>query len=160
MKHFSLLLCALVLTGPAFAQDAAVEADVAVEADAPSFNLKERQEKKNWEANMEDSVSLFNKRCGYELEVSLDDDLVKPFMEAGKGAGAFCDEIVNGMAYMCDDEMTKEAITEEVKSLHCAYGADKEVGFDLSAEGQMTAKIGTDSSNIGDQTKAYLMENL
>lgn len=126
------------------------------------LNLEQRQAMNGWQEQIQREVAnSFVRRCGYELNVTLDDAFAAPFMENHTSAGGYCLGAVSAIRGMCEDEMAREAITSSVTTLECHYDPDARTGaFELREDGTFRFSFGLNTSNIGSIVREFLGQAL
>jgi hypothetical protein len=100
-------------------------------------------------------VKTFKDKCGYDLEVQMDEALVTPFMAENTSAPSSCDAPRAAMARMCDDKLSKEAIAAKIKKVHCKLGKKEEASFKLNGT-TLEFVTGIGAANLEDKAKAFL----
>lgn len=136
---------------------------IGINSAAQALTLGEKQELQTWEKRLAEGHSLknFEKSCGYALPVKMNENLVTPFMEKKKVAYNYCDAVVAQLAYMCNEELYKQAISTNIKSLSCEYAPEENAGFSISEEtGILTFKTHPGHGNIDKELNEYLDNNL
>ncbi len=124
------------------------------------LNLEQRQQMEQWKEQIERNASTFEERCGYALDVSLDDSVAEPFMEERASGSGSCTSAMRAMWTMCGDDMAREAIQESIQRLECSYEADARTGvFDIS-DGTFRFSYGTSTPNVVRIVTEYLSQAL
>ena len=131
---------------------------------ANALTLKEKKKAEEWKAYLEDASQSYTKsfedKCGYKLPVTFDEKMVTPFMEANSHLGSYCDSARSAMSGMCDEKLSKEAISKKIKKVSCKLAAGKdELKFDLKGT-ELVVTFNTGSSNMESKAKEFLENKL
>jgi hypothetical protein len=146
MKIHLVLSCALVIAGVAHA----------------ALNLAEKKQLQAWKDYLsgdESYAKSVKDKCGIDVPVTVDEKMVKPFMEANAHAAAYCDHTRSTIASMCEDATSKAEIVKKVKKVECKLGKTDEVSLKLSGT-TLVFTVGTGGGNLGDKVKEWLEKNL
>jgi hypothetical protein len=129
---------------------------------AHALNLKEKKEYEGWKAALnaaDGPVDSFKAKCGYAIPVTLDEKLVAPFMAENASGDGFCANALSVMAGLCEDAMTKKAISSQVKKLNCQLGKKGESSVALKGT-ELVFSFGVGASNLEDKVRDFLNNNL
>ena len=134
-----------------------------ISAQASALTLKERKQFADWQEYLKSEsssyIKTFKDKCGYDMPVTMEDKFVTPFMEANTSAPSYCDSPRSVMASMCDDKLSKEAISKKIKAVTCKLGKAEEASFKLNGS-TLEFTVGLGASNLDDKAKAWLENNL
>ncbi|HWU44778.1 MAG TPA: hypothetical protein VN132_15105 [Bdellovibrio sp.] len=128
--------------------------------------LKETKQLKEWNDYLKDPSKsysqTFKDKCGYNMDVTLDEKFVTPFLADNSNAASFCDTPRSVMAGMCADATSKQAITKDVKKIACKYSSEKaKLEFKLDKKTKvLEMTVGVGAANIDTVAKTYLENNL
>ncbi len=137
---------------------------VLVGTSAFALTLKEQKELKSANDELKDPeskiVKFVKEKCGYDIPVSVDEKLATPFLSENMTISGTCDQARDSIGSMCEDETSKVLIKKSIKKIACKLGG-KDKKLDISiAGGTLTVGLNTKSSNIPQQVKEYLENNL
>lgn len=118
-----------------------------------------------------DNLKDANKACKTELKVAVDWKSFDGHFEGNhsrNSAAYYCNSVLDGIRYVCSDDIGQEAIKEAVKSVTCRFDASitkDKIGrygpaLKKGKKGSLEATYGWDTGNMADGTKAWLLENL
>ncbi len=128
-----------------------------------ALTLKEKKQFAEWQDYMKSDsssyIKTFKDKCGYDMPVTIDEKFVTPFMEANTSAPAYCDTPRSVMSSMCDDKLSKEAISKKIKAVTCKLGKGEEASYKFNGS-TLEFTVGLGASNLDDKTKAWLENNL
>lgn len=130
-----------------------------------ALTLKEKKQLADWQTGLDavDSSEYyrghFKTKCGYDMPLKLDEKFVTPFMEANTSAAAYCDAARSSMSSMCDDKMSKEAISKKIKSISCKLGKPEEASLKIAGS-TLEFTVGLGAANLDQKVREFLENNL
>ncbi len=124
------------------------------------LNLEQRQQMERWNEQLERNAPTFEERCGYALDVSLDDSVAAPFMEERANGSGSCSSAMRAMWTMCSDDMAREAIQESIQRLECSYESGARTGVFELRDGTFRFSYGTSTPNVVRIVTEYLSQTL
>lgn len=129
-----------------------------------ALTLKERKKLEEWNkeidmASPSSAGRVVKRTCEVEIPLTLNEDLVTPFMEANASAAGYCDAVREGMSIVCKDAMAKKALVEQVKQVTCKAGPKGSLDFKLKGK-TLEVTVGPGVSNIYVKARKYLEDNL
>jgi len=127
---------------------------------ALALTLAEKKQYQDWQEDIAEDAAYFKEKCGYELPVTMNESMVTPFMEQNTSASSYCEGVIQTMASMCEDALSKQAITEKVKSVTCDYKKGETKGAWSLNEGMLTFSSDVGTPNISEETQKWLENNL
>lgn len=140
-----------------------VAASLVISFSSFSASLKEKKQLTDWTTQLSDpensQVQVVKDKCGVAVPVKLDEKFVATFLPLNVSAASFCDSVRSGIATLCGDKMSKEAITKKIKGIDCRPGKDEEITFKWNG-GVLDVTLGPSAANIEDKTKTWLENNL
>lgn len=126
-----------------------------------SLTLIERKKQAEWQEEIKTGgySTTFKSKCGYDMPLTMEEKFVTPFMAANTSAPSYCDSTRSAMSSMCDDKLSKEAITQKIKKVECKLGAKGQKDLKLNGT-TLVFTVGLDASNLDDAVKTFLEHNL
>lgn len=141
----------------------AVALALVVSTSAFALTLKEKKQYADWQAYLtsesDSYVKWFKDKCGYDMPVKMGEEFVTPFMAANSNAASYCDSVRSKMSSMCEDKLSKEAISKKIKSVTCKLGKEGQADFKLNGT-TLEFTVGLNASNLEDKAKEWLENNL
>lgn len=129
-----------------------------------SASMKEDQTFKKWNEFLNDAGKSYlgsvDKKCGKVIPVTIEKNMVTPFMEKNKDASSFCDKTRSVISGMCADATAKEAVTKQIDKVACKMSEKgKEVSMTLSGK-TLQVMLSPDDTNLEGKIKAFLEKTL
>lgn len=140
----------------------AIALTFAVTTSTFALTLKEKKQFADWQDYLKGDSSYaktVKEKCGYDMPVKMEESFTTPFMTENANAASYCDSAREAIGYMCQDKMSKDAISKKVKSISCKLGKKEEVAFKLNGT-TLEFTVGYGAANLSDKTKEWLENNL
>jgi hypothetical protein len=123
-----------------------------------ALTIKEKKQFNTWKEDLKGPVATFKAKCGHDLSVSMEEKAVTPFMEADTHFSSYCESAVNAMNLMCEDKISKDAITK-IKKVNCKVGEKGKVSYKFSGD-TLEMTVGLEAPNLEAKTKEFLENNI
>ncbi|MES2525672.1 MAG: hypothetical protein V4598_01240 [Bdellovibrionota bacterium] len=130
---------------------------------ASALTLKEKKQFAEWQEYLTSESSSYVKwtkdKCGYDIPVKMEEAFVTPFMTENTNAASYCDSAREAIQSMCEDKMSKDAISKKIKSISCKLGKKEEIAYKINGS-VLEFTVGIGAANLKDKTKEWLENNL